>query len=254
MFALPIWIYPLLFLTGAAAGLVDSIAGGGGIISLPVLLNLGMPIHLALGTNKLQGCIGSVSATIQYSRQGLVERNMPGVLMTALGAVAGTVAVRSVDASIMGKIIPWFLCAIVVYSIFRPEIGAGDRAPRMNQRLFYIVFGLTLGFYDGFFGPGVGSFWVFAIVALQGSDFVKATASTKLMNATSNVASVVLFAAVGGIDYAAAGAMGAGQLAGTKLGTGLVMKKGARFIRPIFLTMVVLTVLRLLYVNYTKSR
>ena len=248
------WIYPLLFATGVFAGLVDSIAGGGGVISLPVLLNLGLPVPLALGTNKFQACFGSISAAFHYGREGLIGRNRVGVLMSAVGAMAGAYAVRSIGSGVLDKIIPWLLGAIVVYSIFRPEVGTGDHPPRMGAIWFFIWFGLGLGFYDGFFGPGTGSFWMIALVMLQGFNFVKATACTKLMNATSNVASLLFFAAGGEVDYLAGAIMGAGQLAGAKLGTGMVIKRGARFIRPIFLTMVVLTVLRLIYVSYTRAK
>lgn len=250
----PFWIYPLLFVTGVASGLVDSIAGGGGVISLPVLLNLGLPVSLALGTNKFQACFGSVSAAFHYGREGLIGRNRTGILMTAAGALAGAYVVRSIGGSAMEKIIPWLLGAIVVYSLFRPQLGAGDHPPQMRAGLFFTVFGLGLGFYDGFFGPGTGSFWMLALVMLQGVNFVKATACTKLMNATSNIASLVFFATGGQVDYLAGVVMGAGQLAGAKLGTGMVIKKGSHFIRPIFLTMATLTVLRLLYVSYIKSK
>lgn len=248
------WAYPLLFATGLFAGLVDSIAGGGGIISLPVLLNLGLPVPVALGTNKFQACFGSVSATFHYARQGLIDWSScrVGILMTAAGALAGAVAVRSIDGHVLEKIMPWLLGAIVVYSIVRPQAGSADHPPRMRTGVFFTAFGLGLGFYDGFFGPGTGSFWTIALIAVQGFNFVRATACTKLMNATSNVAGLALFAAAGSVDYAAGAVMGAGQLAGAKLGTHLVLKKGARFIRPIFLTMVVLTVLRLVYVNLSR--
>lgn len=252
----PFWAYPLLFVAGVFAGLVDSIAGGGGIISLPVLLNLGLPVPMALGTNKFQACFGSVSATFHYARAGWIDWRAcrAGILATALGAVAGALAVRAIDGRILEKIMPWLLGAIVVYSIFRPQVGAADHPPKLKAGVFFTAFGLVLGFYDGFFGPGTGSFWTIALITVQGCNFLKATALTKLMNATSNVASLVLFAAAGQVDYAAGAVMGAGQFAGAKLGTGLVIKKGARFIRPIFLTMVVLTVLRLVYVSLSRPQ
>lgn len=252
----PLWTYPLLFVAGLFAGLVDTVAGGGGIISLPILLNLGMPVPLALGTNKFQACFGSVSATFHFARQGLIDWRTCrlGIAMTATGAVAGALAVHLIDNRILSQIMPWLLGAIVVYSIVRPQAGSSDHPPRMSPARFFVLFGLGLGFYDGFFGPGTGSFWTIALVAVQGFNFVRATACTKLMNATSNVAGLAWFAATGQVDYGAGAVMGAGQLVGAKLGSGLVVKKGARFIRPIFLTMVVLTVLRLVYVSITRPQ
>lgn len=249
-----LWVYPLLFLVGIAAGLVDSIAGGGGIISLPILLNLGLPVPVALGTNKLQASFGSVAATFHYARKGLIDWKTCrlGVITTAIGALAGALAVSAIDSRILTLLMPWLLGAIVIYSIIRPNVGESDHPPRVPMNVFFISFGLALGFYDGFFGPGTGSFWTIALVALQGFNFLKATAATKLMNSTSNVVSLSFFLVSGQVNYAAGIAMGAGQLVGARLGTGLVFKKGARFIRPIFLTMVVLTVLRLVYVSVTR--
>ena len=253
---LSLWAYPLLFLVGIVAGWVDAIAGGGGVISLPVLLNLGLPVPLALGTNKLQASFGSVAATYHYARRGQIDFKAArlGVLMTALGAICGALAVRAIDGQILSRLIPWLLGAIVMYSIVRPSVGASDHPPRLRMGVFFTLFGLGLGFYDGFFGPGTGSFWTIALVAVQGFNFLKATACTKLMNATSNVASLGFFVLAGQVDYAAGGAMGAGQLVGARLGTGLVLKKGARFIRPIFLAMVFVTVVRLVYVSLTPPQ
>lgn len=247
----PFWTYPLLFLVGVVAGLVDAIAGGGGIITLPVLLNLGLPVPLALGTNKLQSSFGSVAATVHYARLGLIDWRFArlGVLFTAWGALGGALSVRLIDGQVLSQLIPWLLGAIVLYSIFRPQVGAADHPPRMPPGWFFVCFGTGLGFYDGFFGPGTGSFWTIALVMVQGYNFLKATAYTKVMNATSNVASLGFFIWAGNVDYVAGATMGAGQWVGARIGTGLVIKKGARFIRPLFLAMAVLTVLRLVYVT-----
>jgi uncharacterized protein len=248
------WTYPLLFFTGLAAGLVDSIAGGGGIISLPVLLNLGLPPTLALGTNKLQGTCGSVSATWHYARSGLVDWRACrlGIAATLAGALAGAWVVQRIDAQILGKIIPWLLAAIVVYAIVRPRVGEQDCPPRLRADAFFALFGLGFGFYDGFFGPGVGSFWTIALVALLGYNFMKATAGTKVMNATSNIASLALFAANGQVNYSAGALMGAGQIVGARIGAGLAVRRGVRFVRPVFLTMVVLVMARLLWLAYLR--
>jgi hypothetical protein len=247
----PLWVYPLLFLTGLAAGLVDAIAGGGGIITLPVLLNLGLPVPLALGTNKLQASCGSVMAAWTFVQRGVVNLRecRAGVALTLTGALLGATTVHRLDARLLGQLMPWLLGAIFLYTLFRPELGRHDHPPRLRWGWFYTAFGLGLGFYDGFFGPGAGSFWTVAFVLGQGFNLTKATGFTKVMNAASNLAALAVFALSGSVHLGAGLTMGAGQVIGARLGAGLVMKKGARFIRPVFLTMVALTLLRLVYVT-----
>jgi uncharacterized membrane protein YfcA len=251
---LALWAYPLLFATGFSAGLVDSIAGGGGIISVPVLLNFGLPPQLALGTNKFQASFGSVAASWRYARRGLVDLRdcRLGILLTLTGALLGAWAVQHIEARVLEKVIPVLLAAIVVYLTFQPQIGLEDRPARLGPAVFYAVFGLGLGFYDGFFGPGTGSFWAMAFVLLCGQNLTRATAHTKVMNATSNLASLALFAAAGLVDLGAGLIMAAGQVAGARLGAGLVVRKGARFVRPAFLAMAGLTILRLLWINLAR--
>lgn len=244
-------LYPLLFVVGLCAGLVDSVAGGGGIISLPVLLNVGMPVPLALGTNKLQSSFGAAMAVSRYARHGLLDRQTcrTGVIATLTGALAGAAAVQMLDARFLETAIPWLLGCIVIYTLARPQLGEQDHPPRFPPGMFFTAFGLGLGFYDGFFGPGTGSFWTIALIGLQGMNFLKATAYTKVMNATSNLAALALFACAGHVHLVAGLTMGAGQLVGARIGTGLAVQRGARFVRPVFLTMVVLVMLRLVYLR-----
>jgi uncharacterized membrane protein YfcA len=253
---LALWIYPLLFLAALAAGLIDAIAGGGGLIALPALLTAGFPVPLALGTNKLQSLFGSSMAAVHYARHGVIDgrRCRLGVGFTFVGALVGAWTVQRIDASRLGLLIPWLLAAILVYTIFRPQIGQAHHEPRMPIRAFWFVAGMGLGFYDGFFGPGTGMFWTMALVLLLGQDFMAATGHTKLMNAASNLASLGVFVAVGQVDWMAGGVMVVGQIMGARLGAGLVVKKGARFIRPVFLTMVTLTIARLAYIEFTRVR
>jgi uncharacterized protein len=256
MIAIPFWSYPVLFAAGFCAGLVDSIAGGGGIISIPVLLNLGLPAPIALGTNKFQSSFGSIAASWRYARGGLVDLKSCrlGIGLTLIGALLGTYAVQHIPSPILDRIIPVLLAAIVVYLAIQKQIGLEDRPARMNTLAFYCCFGLGLGFYDGFFGPGTGSFWAIAFVVLQGQNLPRATAHTKVMNATSNVASLALFAAAGMVHVVAGLTMGIGQVLGARLGAGLVLTRGARFVRPAFLAMAALTICRLLWINFAARR
>jgi hypothetical protein len=244
--------YAFLFVTGLAAGTVDAIAGGGGLITLPAMLGVGLPPPLALGSNKLGSVFGTASATWSFARQGAVDVREcgRGIIFTALGAVAGAVAVRRLDPALLGRAIPWLLAAIVIYMIFRPRLGETDRHHRMEPPAFYALFGLGFGFYDGFFGPGVGSFWTIAFVMVLGHNFVKAAAHTKVMNLASNAASLAFFAAAGAVVPGPGLAIGAGQLLGARLGAHLAMTRGARFVRPIFLVMATLTIAKLLWQHY----
>ena len=194
-----LWAYPVLFATGLVAGTVDAIAGGGGLISLPALLAFGLPAPFALATSKLQGAFGSGSAAWSFARRGVVNLRecRLGFALTALGAVGGAFTVRLLDPQFLGALIPWLLGAIVVYMIFRPQLGETSRHHRMETTPFYLLFGLGLGFYDGFFGPGVGSFWTIAFVTVLGHDFVRAAGHTKVMNFASNLAALAFFAFAG---------------------------------------------------------
>jgi uncharacterized protein len=254
MSSLPFWAYPLLFAAGLVAGTVDAIAGGGGLITLPTLLGVGLPVPLALGTNKLGSVFGSGSATRIFMQRGLVRPRecLAGISLTAVGALAGAFAVRRIDPDLLAGVIPWLLAVIVVYMMFRPRLGETSRHHRMEPLVFYLIFGLGLGFYDGFFGPGVGSFWTVAFIMLLGHDFVGAAAHTKLMNFTSNAAALLFFSTAGSVLLVPGLVLGGGQLLGGRLGAHLAVTRGARFIRPIFLVMAGLTVLKLLYSHFLR--
>ncbi|MGE5430576.1 MAG: TSUP family transporter [Syntrophomonadaceae bacterium] len=247
-----VWLYPILFLTGTLAGLIDAIAGGGGLITLPVLLSAGFPPHMALGTNKFQSSFGSFTASYYYVKKGGVSLKsaLPGIIFTLIGAALGTWSVQQVKSDILKDIIPFLLAAIILYSFISPKLGETDKRPRMKPLFFYLAFGLLLGFYDGFFGPGVGSFWAISFVLMLGFNLTRATGYTKVMNFTSNIVSFVIFIAGGFVMLSAGLAMAAGQILGSKIGAGLVIKRGTKFIRPIFITMVILTTLKLIYSRF----
>jgi uncharacterized protein len=246
------WFYPIIFSVGFLAGLVDSIAGGGGMITVPVLLAFGVPPQATLGTNKFQASFGSFTAALYHVRQKVVDLKdaLPGIIFTLIGAAAGTLLVQWIDNSALETIIPFLLLAIAVYFLFSPKIGDAETHSRMPRVVYYAVFGLSLGFYDGFFGPGVGSFWAIAFVLLLGFHLTKATGYTKLMNFVSNIVSLLLFLIKGNVLFAIGLTMAAGQIIGSRLGSGIVIEKGARFIRPIYLIIVLLTMIKLFYQRY----
>jgi uncharacterized protein len=242
----------LLFFTGLAAGFVDSIAGGGGLITLPMLMSLGVPFQHCLGTNKLQAAFGTSMAVWRYAKGGLIQWHTVrwAILWTLLGAAFGAWCVARVDAALLNQAVPWMLLAVAVYTLCSPKLGAEQRQPALGVGTFALVFGLVIGFYDGFFGPGTGTFWTLACVTLLGLSLPQATAYTKLVNLTSNVASLAVFALAGTVSYKLAVAMIAGQLIGARLGSGMVLKHGAPFVRIVFLAVVFALVAHLMWKQF----
>lgn len=240
--------YLLLFLAGGFAGFVDSIAGGGGIIALPALLAAGIPPHQALATNKLQGTFGALTSALNYARKGMMHprKLMWGVLYTLIGAMVGTIAVQRFPAQALESLIVIMLLVIFLYTVATPKLGATVTEAKMRSGMFYLVFGLLLGFYDGFFGPGTGSFWTMGLVLLMGLDLKQATAQTKLFNFTSNIVSLFIFVYAGLVVWSLGLLMGAGQVAGAYLGSTMVSKKEVKFIRVFFLIVVGATIMKLL--------
>jgi uncharacterized membrane protein YfcA len=243
------WMYPLLFAGGLLAGWIDAIAGGGGLVTVPLLLGIGVPPQMVLGTNKFQASFGSFTAARHYVRSDVVSLRdaLPGILWTLAGSAAGTVAVQQIDPAVLNVIIPFLLLGIAISMLVSPDLGHAVTRSRMSRGAFYLVFGLLLGFYDGFFGPGVGTFWAIAFVLGLGFDLRNSTGYTKVMNFASNIVSFAVFALGGVVLWLPGIVMAAGQIAGARLGSGMVVKRGTKFIRPVFITIVILTTLKLLY-------
>jgi len=191
-------ILALLLFASFCGGFVDSIAGGGGLICLPALVAAGLPPGEALATNKLQGTFGTLSSTINYAQKGHVQvKEMgTGIAFTFVGSALGTLAVQAMDPSILGQVIPFLLVGAALYFVFGHQATDEDRHHRLNPLPFYFLVGTSCGFYDGFFGPGTGSFFTLGFVALLGFNLIKATAHTKVLNLTSNIASLIFFARV----------------------------------------------------------
>jgi uncharacterized membrane protein YfcA len=241
------WQYALLTLAAAAAGFIDAIAGGGGLITLPALLWAGLPAPLALGTNKLQSTFGTSLAVWRFARAGLIvwRKVRFAVAVTFCAAVLGTWATVLMPAAILKRIIPAMLLTIALYTALNPGLGQIQRSPRLNATAFALLFGCILGFYDGFFGPGTGSFWILACVLARGQDLREATGTTKAVNLASNIASLLAFAIAGRLRWDVGGTMIVGQLCGARLGSGLVLERGGKIIRPIFIATALALALKL---------
>lgn len=238
----------LLFLAGLLAGFIDSIAGGGGMITIPAMLLAGIPPLQTLGTNKLQSLFGSASASWSYARHGHVDlrTQWPMALMAALGAVGGALLATVMPGDWLKAALPFLLIAIAVYFGLKPNIGEVDRHRRLGVAAFGFGFVPLVGFYDGLFGPGTGSFLMLGFVSLAGYGILKATAHTKFLNFGSNVGGFAVFIATGAVLWKVGLAMGAGQFIGAQLGSRFAMKQGARIIKPLLVTVSIALAIRLL--------
>jgi uncharacterized membrane protein YfcA len=239
----------LLFLAGLAGGFIDAIAGGGGLITLPALLACGLPPQVALGTNKFQSSCGTSLAVFRYARAGLMRT--PGLWLAVacafIASAGGSHLVTFVSNDALKKIIPWMLAAVAIYTALHPRFGLHPGRARIAPLVFALCLGYVLGFYDGFFGPGAGSFWTVASVALLGLGLREATGYTKAANLASNLGSLAVFLPHGAVNFGAGAAMIAGQVIGAQLGSGFVIKHGAKFIRPVFLAVVFALTVKLIW-------
>ena len=197
----------------------------------------------------MQSACGTLLAVVRYARAGLVHWRevRVAVPVTFVSAALGAWAVTLLSKDLLKAVIPWLLLTVAVYTLLSPRLGLKPAAAKVSETVFAVLGGLTLGFYDGFFGPGTGSFWTIALVTLRGAELTRATAYTKVVNLTSNLASLLVFVAAGSVDVRIALAMIAGQLIGARLGTGLVLKHGAPFVRVIFLIVVFALTAKLLW-------
>ena len=232
----------------ALAGFIDAIAGGGGLLVMPSLLFAGVPPINALATNKLQSTFGTATATWNFARKRLVDfrANRWLVLMTFAGAAAGVLTVQAIDANALKLIIPALLLCIAAYVILSPRMSDEDAHERLTQR-GYAPVAAGIGFYDGFFGPGAGSFYTATLVGLRGMGLTRATATTKLLNLTSNVASLLFFAIGGKMLWLLGLCMALGSMAGNYVGSHTAMRFGARVIRPLLVVLSLALTARVLW-------
>jgi uncharacterized protein len=238
----------LLVAAATLAGFVDAIAGGGGLITVPALLLAGLDPVTALATNKVQGTFGSGSATLAFARSGHIPKQGVALMVatTFMGAVGGVATVNYVPESFLRALLPVLLVAIALYFALKPNLREQDAHARMSVNLFAFTFAFLIGFYDGVFGPGTGSFFMLAFVSFLGFGLIKATAHTKLLNFTSNIASVLAFSIGGDILWKIGLLMGVGQFIGAQLGSHMAMRFGAKIIRPLLVVVCVALAIRLM--------
>lgn len=226
---------------GFLAAFVDSIAGGGGLISIPSFLAAGVSPHLALGTNKFCSSCASLTSSLKFIKSKKVDLDFLKYLLpfTLLGAVMGVNTVLKIDEKILQTLVLILVLFVGVYSVFSKSIGVENKfkGTTKSNIILGIILAFSLGFYDGFFGPGTGSFLIFGLIKIFGFDFVQAAGNGKLLNFTSNITSLILFAIHGEIYYAIGIPMALFMILGAKFGTSLAINKGSKLIKPIFITM-----------------
>lgn len=234
---------------GLVAGFVDAIAGGGGLIALPALLSVGLPPVAALATNKMQSVAGTTMAAVTFWRKGFfsLRTMLLPVVATFIGSYLGAFSVKQIDTSFLEGVVPVALVLIALYFFFAPRLTDADRAARFSFTAFVPALGFAIGFYDGIFGPGTGSFFTIALVTLFGLGVTRAAGHTKLLNMTSNYAALALFIPSGDVVWPVALAMMAGQIAGGYLGALTGIRFGAKLIRPFVVVVSIALAARLLF-------
>lgn len=238
-------------LIGAAflAGMVDAIAGGGGLITMPVLLLAGATPLQALATNKLQGTFGAATALVSYARAGQVRpsEQLGMALISALAGAGGALVAHMVPASLLRMIMPVVLIGIALFFALKPGLTDQPRPRRIGTAAFALTVVPLIAAYDGFFGPGTGSFFMLAFVMLAGFGVLRATAHTKMLNFASNAGSLAVFATTGATWWAVGLAMAAAQVLGAAIGARLAVRIGARVIKPLLVITTTTLALRLLW-------
>ena len=235
-----------LGLIGVIAGFVDSVAGGGGLIAVPAMMLFGVPPINALATNKLQGSFGTATAALTMLKRGRVSLSRPVryFMLALLGGAFGTWLVQLFPAEALKIIVPLVLTVIALYFLLAGSNTDNVRPARIGDNTYLYAVVPPIGFYDGFFGPGAGSFYAATGIALRGNEMVGATANAKLLNFASNIASLAVFIIGGKVLWMVGGVMILGQVAGAYLGSLAVISFGGRLVRPLIVLACLLMVTR----------
>jgi uncharacterized membrane protein YfcA len=221
-----------------AAGFIDAIAGGGGLLTIPALLFAGVPPVQTLATNKLQACFGSFTATRYFIKQNLVspKQQIGAIIAAAIGAMIGAYAIQLFNADILVTLLPFALIAIAIYLVFSKNLD-NARPAKLSKKTFNFTVVTGIGFYDGFFGPGTGTFYTLSYCKIRALNLIQATAHAKLANFTTNIASLFIFILSDEILWTVGLAMAVGQVIGARLGAATAMKQGTVFIRYVSVVM-----------------
>jgi uncharacterized membrane protein YfcA len=245
-----IYIWPLLFCAAFFAGLVDAVAGGGGLIQVPALFAAypDVPPATLLSTNKLASVGGTLNAARKFLRHVSLPWAVvgPAIVAAFVGSLMGANAVSHFPAEPLRKALPFVLVFLLIYTWFQPSLGEAHAPKEVShyQKFKALLLGLTIGFYDGFFGPGTGSFLLFGFVRFFGFDFLHASAATKLVNVSTNLAAILMLASLGQINWPLGFVMMIANIAGSQFGSRLAIKHGSGFVRKVFLVIVSALILK----------
>lgn len=241
-------VCPLVFV----ASLVDAIGGGGGLISLPAYLLAGVPTHVALGSNKFSSCLGTSISTIRFLKNGYIKVKL--ALISAAFALIGSTIGANISLLIEEYILEYVMIVIlpiVAYFVLKnKDLGDNEKTGSRSSKQVYLVSvaaALIIGMYDGFYGPGTGTFLLLLFVGVARMDLKTAVGHTKVINFSSNVAALVTFIINGTINYPLAACAAIFSIAGHYIGSGLVMKNGQKIVRPIIITVLILLFIKLLW-------
>jgi len=239
-----------LFIIAIVAGLIDTLAGGGGLISLPALILAGVPPLAALGTNKLQGSMGTATATyLMFRNRRINYRESKPLMQSAfIGATIGAIAVQFINTDVLSFVIPMVLLLIVVYFVASPLMKKKSNKNHLSSGAYKNSVLPPIGFYDGMFGPGTGSFFALAGVSCRGHDLITSTAIAKSLNFATNVASLIIFLAAGHVVWVVGLIMMLGQAIGAHFGAHFLFK-----IKPSYLRLVVVIMSTSMLVKYSYS-
>jgi uncharacterized membrane protein YfcA len=241
----------LLCAAGFIAAFVDSIAGGGGLISLPAFLAAGVQPYFALGTNKFSATAASFTSSIKYALSGKANWKLLRILIpfTLVGSILGVNTVLLIDQKYLYTMVLILVLCVGVYSLFSKTMGMDDRFKGINKAntALGIFLALALGFYDGFFGPGTGSFLIFGLISIFGFDFIMAGGNARVLNFISNITALVMFGFKGRIDYLLGIPVALAMIVGAWAGTKVALNKGVKMVKPIFVTMSLAVAVKMLY-------
>lgn len=243
----PIWVVLLISLGVFVASFVDAIGGGGGIISVPVYLMAGLPTHFALGTNKLSSGVGTAASTVRYLMHGFVDWSLalPSVLLAVAGAYLGTTLQLLVDERILKYVLLAVLPLAAVFLLRKKSLPeTRGELPLWKRRLFVWGSSFLIGTYDGFYGPGTGTFLLLAFCILGKLDVRTASGNVKLVNFSSNMGALATSLMAGKVLIGVGAIAACFSIAGHYLGSGLAIRNGARIVRPVILTVIGLLMLR----------
>lgn len=225
-----------LIIAGFLSGFIDSVVGGGGLISLPALLVTGMPLPLALGTNKFASSFSSLTSTINYFRNKQIDIPLAKklFLLSFAGSLLGAYTVTQMSPDALRPLVAGLLILITIYTLFKKNWGNGKGSLRKHYVWIAVPFIFLIGFYDGFLGPGTGSFFAFLFLYI-GYDFVKAAGNSRIMNFSSNLAGLLFFGFAGYINFYYGIILAIAMIAGSYLGSTVAIRNGQKYIRPLFI-------------------